>query len=268
MNQQGPLGATGVTVSRLGLGGHTFLSRYGGMDRAERPELVRIVETAISAGINLFDVTWDEERETFGSLVREMKIRDRIFLSCWMSSQKTKTGADVRAEALRAMSLLGLLGVDLLYLDWTATSEQLEAMVDLRKSGLTRFIGVLGTETAMAANLQDVDVALVNHNYYLRHKEPGISSLARARPGLGIISLEPLGRGRFAASPAAPGVDTASAALKYALGFPVANTVLVAVRRLSQLEQDISVWKGDYNLTAEEMNALSAGPGYEIPSPT
>ena len=261
------LGATNVRLSRLGVGGHTFLSRYGGMDRADRQELIRIVETAISQGINFFDVTWDEEREVFGSLVRELGIRGRIFLSCWMSSQKTRTGTDVRAEAQRAVSLLGVDRVDLLYLDWTATSEQLDAMMDLRKNGLTRFIGILGTETAMAANLQEVDAVLVNHNYYLRNKESGILSLARARPGLGIISLEPMGRGRFPSGSAPAGVDMAVASLKYALGFEAAHAVLVGVRRLAQLEQDIQVWKGDYGLSPGERGALAAGLGYEIPSP-
>ena len=81
------LGETGVTVSRLGLGGHTFMPRYGGEGRAERRELLDMVSTALEEGIDVFDVTIDEERQTLGEIVRELDVRDRAFLACWMSKK-------------------------------------------------------------------------------------------------------------------------------------------------------------------------------------
>ena len=81
------LGETGVTVSRLGLGGHTFAPRYGGEDRAERRELLDIVSTALEEGIDVFDVTADEERQTLGEIVRELDVRNRAFPACWMSKR-------------------------------------------------------------------------------------------------------------------------------------------------------------------------------------
>jgi aryl-alcohol dehydrogenase-like predicted oxidoreductase len=261
------LGATGIEVSRLGIGGHTFLSRYGGMDRAAQGEIRRIVETAVAEGITLFDVTWDEERRVFGALVRELGIRQQITLTCWMQRKLTQGAAEVEAEAQRALTLLGLEQVDVLYLDWTATAGQLEALARLRERGLARRIGILGTKTAVAADLAEVDVVLVNHNWYLREKEPAIASLAARSPRLGIISLEPLGRGRFARDGTTPGVDLAAAALKYAIAFTPAHAVLVAVRRLSQLEQNIRIWKGDWRLDASEEKALAAGQGYRMPAP-
>jgi len=259
-----PLGKTGVELSRLGLGGHTFLPQYGGMGRAERGELLDIVSTALEEGINLCDVTLDEERECFGSLLKELGARDRIFLTCWMSRKLTQSAADVKAEGERALSLLEVDYVDLLYLDWTCTPEQTEAMVALRDKGTTRFIGVLGTDTVAAHDISAFDVALVNHNYTLRDREPDIRGIGQSYPHLGIISLEPLGRGRLVMDDTRAGVSMVSACLKYALSFEPADAILVAVRRLSQLQENIRIWKSGKKLTDEELSALEAGRGQAI----
>jgi len=254
------LGKTGVEISRLGLGGHTFLPNYGGMEQAEYFELLDIVNTAIAEGINLFDVTYDEERKLLGSLLNELYIRDKVFLSCWMSKQKTQTAVELKAEAKRALSLLGVEYVDLFYLDWTCTKEQVEAMVALREDGLTKFVGLLGLSVALENELTDLDVVLVNHNYHLRGNESGIRQLASSNPDIGIISLEPLGRGRFALD--TDGKSMVSASLKYALSFEPVDTVLVAVRRLAHLLEDIEIWKSDFALTNIEQKALESSRGY------
>jgi aryl-alcohol dehydrogenase-like predicted oxidoreductase len=270
MSSTSALAKTGVELSRLGIGGHTFALRYGGIDRAERPELLQIVELAIGEGINLFDVTQDEERRTFGSVIAELGVGDRIFLSCWLARKRTSTSEEVFREAERALDLLGVDQADLMYLDWTCTREQVEAMMELRRRGLTRFIGLLGLETALEGSqggLEEMDVVLVNHNFYLREKEGDIRRLIARYPGLLVISLEPLGRGRFAIDRAPKGVSMAGACLKYALAFEPVHAVLVAARNLAQLRENIEIWKGNWQLSDQERAALQAGRGYEIPRP-
>jgi len=261
------LGKTGVEVSRLGLGGHTFLPRYGGMDRAGSIELRDIVATAIEEGINLFDVTLDEERQMLAALLRDIGARERVFLTCWMSKKLTQEPQDVKAEAERALVLLGVDQVDLLYLDWTCTPGQAQAMVELRDEQKTRFIGVLGTDTALACEVSAFDAVLVNHNYYLRDKEPDIRRVRESNSHLGVISLEPFGRGRFPLDAAPPGVSMAAACLKYALNFELPDATLVAVRTLSQLQENVRIWKGRVALTEAERGALQAGRGYATPMP-
>ena len=95
------LGSTGLAVSRLGLGGHTFLAHYGGLERAERSELLAIVTAALEAGISYFDVTYDEERALLGELTAELRVRERIVLSAWMSRDRTQTAGELMAEAER-----------------------------------------------------------------------------------------------------------------------------------------------------------------------
>lgn len=257
----GALGDTGLAVSRMGLGGHTFLPQYGGLERASDAELRAIVTTALEAGLNYFDVTYDEERVQLGAIARELGLRDRIILSAWMSREHTQTAAAVVAEAERALSLLQMDHVDVLYLDWTCTAEQVEAMVTLRERGLTRFIGLLGQGTAEASDLSEIDVLLVNHNYFWRDREPGLRKLASEHPDTGLVCLEPLGRGRFAADEA-PGLPVVAACLKYALAFEPADAVLVAVRTLDQLQANLALWQGDLDLTGPERAALEASAGY------
>ncbi len=254
-------GSTGVDVPRLGLGGHTFLSEYGGMGHAERAELLEIVTTAVGAGMNLFDVTFDEERVLFGSCLSELGLRDRIFLSCWMAQKKTESPAALKEEARRAVSLLRVDHLDLLYLHRTCTAEQIEAMVELRDSGLTKCIGVFGLSQALESDLSAMDIVLVNYNYHLREDEPDIQRLTEQK--VDIIGLEPLGRGRFARDIAPEGVSMVAACLKHVLACSAIDTVLVAVRRLAHLNENIAIWKGDWDLTAAERTALEEGKGYE-----
>jgi aryl-alcohol dehydrogenase-like predicted oxidoreductase len=198
----------------------------------------------------------------FGSLVDELGIRNHLVLSAWMASATTQTAAATVAEAERALGQLGMDHVDIFYLDWTCTPEQIEAMVSLRDRGLTRLVGVLGQGTAESSDLSQVDALLLNHNYHWRDREPGLRRLAADNPDVGMITLEPLGRGRFAQDEA-EGVPAVSACLKYALALDIAQTTLIAVRRLEHLNQNIATWRGDLTLTDPERAALEAGKGYE-----
>ena len=137
-------------------------------------------------------------------------------------------------------------------------------MVALRDARLTRFIGVLGTETALSS---DMGALLVNHNYYMQEKEEAIRRINQLNPHLGIISLEPIGRGRFAMDSAPCGLSMSAACLKYALGFELADATLIAVRRLSQLQENIEVWKSGAKLTSKKRVAMESGKGYEMPKP-
>jgi hypothetical protein len=52
------------------------------------------------------------------------------------------------------------------------------------------------------------------------------------------------------------------------LSFKAADATLVAVRRLSQLEENIRLWKSGEALTMLEQKALEAGQGYALPNPS
>ena len=240
------------------------MQRYGGMDRAGRGELLEIINTAIAQGINFFDVTGDGERELFGSLLKEANARDKVFISCWMPQEKTLTVAGAKAEAEHALSLLGVEYVDLFYAVWTGTSEQLESMINLRYEGLTKFIGAFGREAALESDLEELDIVVVRHNFYLQYQETSIKQLRTTYPHIGVIAVEPLGKGRFALDKAPAGVSMVGACLKYVLSFQAIDTVLVAVRRLGHLLENIEVWKGQTELTDAERAALEAGRGYKI----
>lgn len=181
-----------------------------------------------------------------------------------MPQDKTLTVADAKAEAEHALSLLGVEYVDLFYAVWTGTSEQEESMVNLRYEGLTKFIGAFGREAALESDLEELDVVLVRHNFYLQYQEPSIKQLRTTYPHIGVIAVEPLGKGRFALDKAPAGISMVGACMKYALSFQAIDAVLVAVRRLGHLLENIEVWKGPTELTDTERAALEAGRGYKI----
>ena len=238
------------------------------MDRATDEELRGIVSTAVDEGINLFDVTYDEEKRVLGRLLRELGVGGTVFLSCWMDGKLTRKPMEVKGEAERSLGLLGVQEVGLLYLDGTCTPARATAMAEVREAGVARFIGALGTQTELlTADLALFDVVLTGHNYYLRERESAIEQVREANPHLGLITVEPIGRGRFAMDSAPPGVSMVSACLKYTLGFPAADSALVAVRTLSQLRANIEVWQSGESLTDGEHQALEAGQGYVIPRP-
>jgi len=58
-----------------------------------------------------------------------------------------------------------------------------------------------------------------------------------------------------------------AAYLKYSLDVKLVDATLVAVRRLSQLQENIRIWKGEGKLTEKEREALAGGQGYAIPRP-
>ena len=90
-------------------------------------------------------------------------------------------------------------------------------MVELRDEGKTRFIALLGFDAALASDISALDAVLGRHNYYMRGEEAKLERIRQTHPHIGIISLEPIGRGRFATDYAPPGVSMAAACLRYAL---------------------------------------------------
>lgn len=137
-------------------------------------------------------------------------------------------------------------------------------MVALRDRGLCRFIGMLGLDIARESDLSELDVLLLKHNFYLRGDEPDIKAIRKENPHLGIISLEPIGRGRFTwMNHSSPGISIAAACLKYTMSFPQTDAVLVSVRRLVHLQENIRLWKEGLPVSEAERKALETGSGYE-----
>ncbi|MBV9769014.1 MAG: aldo/keto reductase, partial [Bryobacterales bacterium] len=94
------LGRTGEKVSAIGLGGyHLGLAK-------DSSESVRIVRTAVDAGINFLDNCWDyndgESERRMGAALRD-GYRDRIFLMTKFDGRTKKSAAQQIDESLQRL---------------------------------------------------------------------------------------------------------------------------------------------------------------------
>ena len=211
--QQRSLGATGLKVSRLGLGTMTW-----GRDTDEheaRDQLIAFAE----AGGTLVDTAAGygdgASEELIGTLIGDVVARDEVVLATKAGISR-RTGERVtdtsRGHLLTtldaSLARLGVDHVDLwqvhLWTDDTPVEETLSALDLAVTSGRASYVGIsnyTGWQTAQAATWQravpgrtplastQVEYSLLN-----RHVEHEVLPAARAL-GLGVLPWSPLGRG-------------------------------------------------------------------------
>ena len=211
--QQRSLGATGLKVSRLGLGTMTW-----GRDTDEheaRDQLIAFAE----AGGTLVDTAAGygdgASEELIGTLIGDVVARDEVVLATKAGIHR-RTGARVtdtsRGSLLTTLDAslkrLGVDHVDLwqvhVWTDETPVEETLSALDLAVTSGRASYVGVsnyTGWQTAQAATWQRavpgrVPLASTQVEYSLlnRHVEHEIVPAAQAL-GLGVLPWSPLGRG-------------------------------------------------------------------------
>ncbi|MBI3830309.1 MAG: aldo/keto reductase [Planctomycetes bacterium] len=258
-----PLGRTNRNVSRLGLGGHTFLRRFGGADRPDENTLTDILRETLDSGINLLDATYDEERELLGAHLRNLGRRDRALVSCWAQAKCTPTGAATLAECERALKQFGLEQLDHFYLEVDCTDEHARALDQLKRDGKIRCAGLLGVERALAAGPQKIDAAVGVYNFYRPDAAKAFAALHAQ--GIGTIGVEPLGRGRFIRESPQAAARIVSALLRFALANADLDSVLVTMTSLEQVRANAATAASQTPLSPEDRALLNAGRGYEIP---
>lgn len=211
--QQRSLGATGLKVSRLGLGTMTW-----GRDTDEheaRDQLVAFVEaggTLVDTAAGYGDGT---SEELIGTLVGDVVARDEIVLATKAGISR-RTGERVtntsRGNLLTTLDAslkrLGVDHVDLwqvhVWTDETPVEETLSALDLAVTSGRASYVGIsnyTGWQTAQAATWQRavpgrVPLASTQVEYSLlnRQVEHEVVPAAQAL-GLGVLPWSPLGRG-------------------------------------------------------------------------
>jgi aryl-alcohol dehydrogenase-like predicted oxidoreductase len=211
--QQRSLGATGLKVSRLGLGTMTW-----GRDTDEHEARDQLISFA-EAGGTLVDTAAGygdgASEELIGTLIGDVVGRDEIVLATKAGISR-RTGERVsntsRGHLLSTLDAslkrLGVDHVDLwqvhLWTDETPVEETLSALDLAVSSGRASYVGVsnyTGWQTAQAATWQRavpgrIPLASTQVEYSLlnRHVEHEVVPAAQAL-GLGVLPWSPLGRG-------------------------------------------------------------------------
>ena len=259
-----PLGATGVMVSALGLGGYHI-----GKMKSER-DAVRIVHAAIDAGITFMDNAWEYHEGRAETLMGKgiADRRERVFLMT-----KVCTHGRGKREAMRQLEQsLRRLRTDVLDL-WQvhecvydndperhfARGGVIEALDEARRQGKVRFVGFTGHKHP------DIHLAMLAHDYKFdacqlplncfdasfRSFEQEVLPVLVGR-GIAPLGMKSLGGD---ARQVKRRVVTAEEALRYAMSLPVATTIS-GIDSMRVLRQNLRVADDFKPMSRRQMDAL------------
>lgn len=256
------LGKTGVEVTILGLGGEGVLRTYG-YERAA----YELINRAIDLGINYCESAraYSGSEAYYGLALRER--RHEIFLTSKSHARDKKGALDHLRQTLANMKTDHL---DLWQVHDVRSEEDIaeifgpngaiEAFVEAKEKGLTRFIGVTGhhdpTILTRCIEMFDFDTALLPIN----PAEPSYKSfldsvvpVANAKR-MGIIGMKVYFRG-FASK--LPGYVSMEPFLRFALSQPITN-VVIGCDSVKQLEENVGFARAFGPMSKEDMESLIA----------
>jgi aryl-alcohol dehydrogenase-like predicted oxidoreductase len=261
------LGRTGVEVSIVGVGGAHLA---GGPSRAES---IRIVRTALDAGVDFLDNSWDyhdgESERRMGEALQG-GYRDRAFLMTKIDGRTKTEAARQIDESLRR---LRVERIDLLQFHEIIRMDDpdrifgeggaIEAAEAARRAGKVRFLGFTGHKDP-AIHLKMLEVARA-HGFVpdtvqmpLNVLDAHYRSFERqvlprlVEKGIGVIGMKPLAAGDALKS----GVSAVDC-LRYAMSLPVSTTV-TGCDSLKILMQAIDLAKTFRPMSDDEKRALLA----------
>lgn len=252
-----PFGNTGLAVSEISLGTVELGLDYGIGPDARRPafeDAERILNRALDLGINFIDTAraYGEAEAVIG---RALARRRREFILC----TKVLPTGDTRASVETSLRLLATDAIDIVMIHCRADQpaappEVCDALLQLRKAGLIRFLGasVYGEAQALEAIAAGFDCLQVAHSVLDRRPEERVLPEAAAK-GVGIVTRSVLLKGvlsRRAASlhPSLAPLAAAAQALgrpleelpefayRYLLGMTPPHTLLVGASNIEELE--------------------------------
>jgi uncharacterized protein len=259
-----PLGATGVMVSAIGLGGYHIAKI-----KNER-EAIQVTHAAIDAGITFMDNAWEyhegRAERIMGKAIRDR--REQVFLMT-----KVCTHGRGKREAMKQLEQsLSRLQTDVLDL-WQihecvydndperhfAEGGVIEALDLARKQGKVRFVGFTGHKHPQ------IHLAMLKHDYRwdacqlpLNCFDASFRSFEReVLPILVGRGIAPLGMKSMGgdARQLKKKVVSPQDALRYAMSLPVATTIS-GIDSMRVLRQNLKVARGFQQMSQKQMEAL------------
>jgi aryl-alcohol dehydrogenase-like predicted oxidoreductase len=214
----GPLGATGLRISRVGLGAWAIGGGgwQFGWGPQEDDESIGAIHRALELGVNWIDTAavygFGHSEEIVGRALRGLRERPYVFTKC---SRLDDGAGQVRSslkrdsilrEAEASLKRLGLDAIDLYQIHWPIPDEDIEegwsAMAELKERGLVRHIGVSNFSPGQLRRAQEIaPVETIQPLYSLidRAAEAELLPLA-GRDGIGVIVYSPMGSGLLTGS--------------------------------------------------------------------
>ena len=261
------LGRTGERVSAIGLGGFHL-----GKPELSEAQAIRIIRTAIDAGLNFLDNSWDYNR---GASERRMGkaleggYRARAFLMTKIDGQTKEAAAAQIDESLRRLrtdvvdllqfhEIIRMEDPDRIFAEGGA----LEAALEARDEGRIRFIGFTGhkspaihrkmLETAASHRFRfdTVQMPLNVMDAHFQSFEKEVLPIL-VKEEIGVLGMKPLGDRQVPSSRTVGAVE----ALHYAMNLPT-SVVITGCDSLERLEQALHAARTFRPMTPDEVKAL------------
>ncbi|WP_414652378.1 aldo/keto reductase [Geomonas sp.] len=261
-----PLGSTGEEISMVGLGG----AHIG--KQSDEQESIRIIRSAMDAGITFMDNSWDynggASEERMGKALRD-GYRQRAFLMTKFDGRTREAAARQIEESLKRLKTDH---VDLLMCHevirindgdrFFAKGGAVEAALAAQRAGKAKYLGFTGHKDP-AMHLRFLDLAKANgfkldavlmpinvmdahYNSFQHHVLPRL-----IEEKIGVLSMKPLAAGHILKSQAA----TATECLRYAMSVSP-GTVVTGIDSMQILAQALEVVRGFQPMTRVEMAQL------------
>lgn len=263
-----PLGRTGVEVSLVGLGGYHIGKQK------EEAESVRIVRSAIDAGVNFMDNSWDYHEglsEVRMGNALQGGYRDKVFLMTKVDGRTKKLAASQIDESLKRLKTDHLDLVqhhEVIRLDdpdrILGEGGAHEAFVEAQKAGKVRFLGFTGHKDPLV-HLRMLEVADAHGVRFdaaqmpLNVMDAHFRSFAKlvvpelVKRGMGVLGMKSMGDTFILKSKTATPVEC----LHYAMGLPT-STVIAGIDSMEILKQALDAVKSFRPATPQQTAALLA----------
>ncbi len=259
------LGRTGEKVSAIGVGGYHI-------GNPEESEGIKIIRTAIDAGINFMDNCWDYHNggseSRMGKALRD-GYRDKVFLMTKIDGRNKASAAKQIDESL---SRLQTDRIDLMQHHEIIRMEDpdrcfgeggaQEAMLEAKKAGKIRFIGFTGHKDPIV-HLRMLEIA-AQHQFHFDAVQMPLNVMdahfrsfeqkvlpVLVKKEIGVLGMKPLGSGAILKSNTATAIEC----LHYAMSLPT-SVVITGMQSMKDLQQALEAARTFKPMNRQEITAL------------
>lgn len=228
----------------------------------------RMVRSALEIGYRHIDTAqmYGNEAEVGRALADSGIARDEVFVTTKIWPDRFRSG-DLQQAAAESLRRLGLDAVDLLLLHWpnprVPLAETLAALVDVKRSGHARHIGVSNFTTGLldqALSLCDEPLSVNQVEYHPYLNQQAVLEQVRAN-GMGLTAYCPLSRGEVFRDPTLQGIaaDHGRTPGQVTLRWLLQQDGVSAIPRTRSADHAASNFAVfDFTLSASEMAAIHA----------
>jgi aryl-alcohol dehydrogenase-like predicted oxidoreductase len=263
------LGRTGERVSAIGIGGYHLGKPY-----LEEAESIRIIRTAIEAGITFLDNSWDyyggQSELRMGKALRD-GYRHRAFLMTKIDGRDRATAARQIDESLRRLQtdwvdllqhheVIRMDDADRIF----AAGGAMEAALEAKRAGKIRYIGFTGHKSP-EIHLKTLATAASHHfhfdavqmplnvmdAHYQSFEKQVLPVLLKGK--IGVLGMKPMGDAVVLESKTATPIEC----LHYAMNLPT-SVVITGCDSMERLEQALTAAQAFQPMRPAEVEALLA----------